>query len=295
MENNLVKASKKLAELDFNMSFGGIEVNVFWFRAMCLCTGDVIQRHSHSSYEFHIVKSGACRVVLDDGEYDVKSGEMYITPPGIFHKQVSCGDTDYVEYCLNCDIKKNEFATAEDLLIYNTYKNMTFAISENGKPTELLFEKAFGQAINTPFAYYKNIQHIIFLIINSVASAISPSDGSKYDVTEKSDFNLARFKEIKRYIIDNLSVTVKVSEIAKIMYLSEKQIGRIIKQYTDKSTKEYILSLKHEKAKEYLKYSENSVSTIAEKLGFSSVQAFVTFFSKREGYTPYVFRKNVHR
>ena len=59
------------------------------------------------------------------------------------------------------------------------------------------------------------------------------------------------------------------------------------------NAKEYILSLRHEKAKEYLKYSDLSISAISEKLGFSSVQYFVSFFQKREGYTPLIFRKNM--
>lgn len=86
---------------------------------------------------------------------------------------------------------------------------------------------------------------------------------------------------------------MKISDIAKIMYLSEKQIGRIVKQCTGRTAKDYILYLRHEKAKDYLKYSEYSISDIAEMMGFSSVAHFVSDFEKREGYTPLVFRKNV--
>ena len=75
------------------------------------------------------------------------------------------------------------------------------------------------------------------------------------------------------------------------MYLSEKQIGIIAKKCTGRTAKDYILYLRHEKSKDYLKNSECSISDIAEIMGFSSVAHFVSDFEKREGYTPSVFRK----
>ena len=81
MEQELFKASQKLNKLDFNISFEGLSVSVFWFRAMILSENKIISRHRHSSFEFHAVKEGACRVILDGGEYIFNAGEMYIMPP----------------------------------------------------------------------------------------------------------------------------------------------------------------------------------------------------------------------
>lgn len=293
MDSMLIRASQKLAEYDFNITFDGININVFWFRAMSMKPGIIISRHRHSSFEFHVVKDGACRVILDDGECTVHKGQMYITPPSVFHEQHSCGKKDYLEYCLNFDIKQNDNPDTEGQAVYSVYKNMPFTIADNSTDIEELFEMAFKEAAELRLGYYSNIKHLVFLIINSAAAAAAPDVESIRHEAEKSNFNNFRFKKIERYIIDNLSANVKIGDIAKIMFLSEKQVGRIIKYYTDKSTKEYILSLKHEKAKEYLKYSDLSVSAVAELLGFSSVQYFVSFFHKREGYTPLIFRKNM--
>ncbi len=42
--------------------FEGLFIDVKWFRAMDLKQGDKVSMHSHKSYEFHIVKNGACTV-----------------------------------------------------------------------------------------------------------------------------------------------------------------------------------------------------------------------------------------
>lgn len=293
MDSILIPASQRLAEYDFNMTFDGININVLWFRAMSLKSGNIISRHRHSSFEFHVVKDGACRVILDDGECTVQKGQMYITPPSVFHEQQSCGSTDYLEYCINFDIKQDGTPDTEGQTVYSVYKNMPFTMADNSKNIEELFELAFKKAAEPRLGSYSDIKHLIFMIINAAAETASPKSEVSHNSVKKNDSNALRFKKIERYIIDNLSACVKVSDIAKIMFLSEKQIGRIIKYYTGKSAKEYILSLRHEKAKEYLKYSDLSISAISEKLSFSSVQYFVSFFLKREGYTPLIFRKNM--
>ena len=293
MEQELFKASQKLNKLDFNISFEGISVSVFWFRAMILSENKIISRHRHSSFEFHAVKEGACRVILDDGEYIFNAGEMYITPPGVFHEQIVCPGTDYVEYSLNFDIREDVGISAEEKRICKIYKNMPFSVIYNTEEFEMLFEMAYKKMKDMRIGYYNDLKHIILLIINSAAAAISENSECSYEVPQKYDLTDLRFEKIDRYIKDNLTSRVKISDIAKIMYLSEKQIGRIVKKCTGRTAKEYILYLRHEKSKDYLKNSECSISDIAEIMGFSSVAHFVSDFEKREGYTPFVFRKSV--
>lgn len=293
MEKELFKASQKLNKLDFNISFEGISVNVFWFRAMIMHEGSIISRHRHSSFEFHVVKEGACRVILDDGEYIVNAGEMYITPPGVFHEQIVCPGADYVEYSLNFDIKEDVGISEEEKRICKIYKNMPFAIIYNTEELEMLFEMAYKKMKDMSIGYYNDLKHIILIIINTAAAAVSENSECSYEVPQKNDLTDLRFEKIDRYIKDNLTSRVKISDIAKIMYFSEKQIGRIVKKCTGRTAKDYILYLRHEKSKDYLKHSERSISDIAEIMGFSSVAHFVSDFKKREGYTPLVFRKSV--
>ena len=292
LEEKLQKASRNLSRIDFNMCYDGIRVNVYWLRAMFLAPGARILRHRHSSHEFHIVKSGSCRVILDGSEHTFSAGQMYITPPGVFHEQVSCSDDGYLEYGLHCEIKADSDIMPEQQEILEIYKNMEFAAIDDSKYIEHLFELIFEQAYNMELGYYSGIKHIICLIINAAAASLSDTGRPKVVYEEKNNLSNLRFKEIDKYILDNLSSAMKVSDISKYTYLSEKQIGRIIKARTGMGSKDYILSLLHQKAKHYLKYSEYSVGEIAERLGFSSSAYFCAFFEKLEGYTPSEFRKN---
>lgn len=73
------------------------------------------------------------------------------------------------------------------------------------------------------------------------------------------------------------------------MYLSEKQIGIIAKKCTGRTAKDYILYLRHEKSKDYLKCSELSISDIAELMGFSSVDILFLILKKEKVIHPSFF------
>lgn len=294
MKEKYISASKKLSELDFNLSYDGISVKVYWFRVMQMKPGDIVFRHTHSSCEFHIVKEGSCTVVTDDGEYEMSAGMTYITPPGVFHEQI-CGADGYAEYCLNCGIDRADGGGTEAERVVCFYRDIPFTVIKDTKRMENLFELALNEADEMCVGYYSGISHIIFLIVTLTAAHQLGSEEGEHSGHKKPSYDFVRFERIKRYIDDNICTGVRVSDIAQLMFLSEKQISRIIKHCCGYSAKEYILSRRHEKAKEFLKYTDKSISEIAEQLGFSSVQYFVCAFERREGETPLKFRKSVRK
>lgn len=294
MKEKYISASKKLSELDFNLSYDGISVNVYWFRAMQMTPGAVVSRHTHSSCEFHIVTEGSCMVITDEGSYEVSAGMTYITPPGVFHEQI-CGADGYTEYCLNCAIGRADGNDTEAERIACFYRDIPFTVIENTQRLEKLFELALDEATELCVGYYSGISHIIFLIVNLVAAHQLGKQEDGHDGHIKPSYDFVRFERIKRYIDDNICTTIRVGDIARLLFLSEKQINRIIKRCCGCSAREYILSRRHEKAKEFLKYTDKSISEIAEQMEFSSVQYFVHAFEQKEGEPPLQFRKSVRK
>ena len=99
MNFDIMKAYSRLSELDLKITSGNLGINVLWFRAMQCSMDAVIERHTHSTFEFHFVNAGSSRVELDNGGFTVQAGEFYLTKPGIYHRQHNC--TGYVEFSLN--------------------------------------------------------------------------------------------------------------------------------------------------------------------------------------------------
>ena len=74
-----------------------------------------------------------------------------------------------------------------------------------------------------------------------------------------------------------------VSEYADLLYKSPKTLSNLFKKYGNITPQQYIQNRIMLEARRLLTYTEQSVSAISFELGFSDLQAFSRFFSKKKG------------
>ena len=97
--------------------------------------------------------------------------------------------------------------------------------------------------------------------------------------------------EAQLYINAHIEEKITVNMLAKKYHFSEKHFRHLFSKVIGISPKKYIETVKLEYAFELLKNSTLTVSEIAEKLEFSSVRHFVTYFKKAYQITPSKCRK----
>ena len=292
---DLEKASKSLCELDINYNFEGMGINVSWFRAMTLSGNWHIDRHMHSSFEFHFIIEGSCEVITDTYKFTVSKGDFYLTAPGVFHEQRSINEKPMVEYCLNCDLVCTSDCSKELLNVLNTLTNSPCcAYSDDCYIScSKLFEYALEQAYSENLGFYSSIKSIIPLILFNAADKMKQNKLYDIAVPRKNSSNKFRMSQIDRFINDNISTPISTAAIAAYMHLSQKQVCRIISWERNMSTKEYVNSIKLKRAKELLKNSNYHIKKISAALGFSSEYYFSQFFKNMEGYPPAIYRENI--
>lgn len=96
--------------------------------------------------------------------------------------------------------------------------------------------------------------------------------------------------QIKEYIQNNLKEDLTRSNLAKQVFLSEDYISKIFIKEVGMSLPSYITELRMKKAREYLRNSDDSVSEIALKVGYSNFSYFSKSFKDCYGYTPNEYR-----
>ncbi len=109
-------------------------------------------------------------------------------------------------------------------------------------------------------------------------------------------------EQIKNLIIDLVS-TGKIATIDKnLSTLIEEKTGKeyhylsaLFSATEGLTIAKYLILQKIEKAKEYLSYDEESLATIAKKLGYSSVNHFSNQFKEMTGFPPSDFREQSPR
>ena len=97
---------------------------------------------------------------------------------------------------------------------------------------------------------------------------------------------------VMEYIDKNLDQELSRSVLAKKVYLSEDYVSKLFKAKTGMSLPNYIAMKRIEKAKEYLRHSNLTVSKIALEVGYNNFSYFSKTFRDIAGMTPNEYRND---
>lgn len=93
------------------------------------------------------------------------------------------------------------------------------------------------------------------------------------------------------FIENNYPNKITLYTLATSAHVSESTCLRDFHQYLKQSPYQYLNNYRLEQAARFLKNSDYSISTIAEKVGFNSASYFSAIFNKKTGLMPKEYRK----
>ncbi len=97
-------------------------------------------------------------------------------------------------------------------------------------------------------------------------------------------------QNIKNYICENLSFDLNMAELASAFGYSQKHLGRLFKQRTGQTVKEYSNRVRILQAKDMLSETTLAVADIAFRVGFNNITYFDRLFYKAVGMSPRAYR-----
>ena len=105
-------------------------------------------------------------------------------------------------------------------------------------------------------------------------------------------------EKIKTLIIEKINNENGQQEVNWSSYLSDRMgmdyhyLSHVFSEISSSTIEKFIIIKKIEKVKEFLRYDELTISEIAWKYGYSSVQALSNQFKKVTGMTPSEYKKS---
>lgn len=253
--------------------------------------------HSHNFVEIACVIQGQCTNYILEQQLEMKQGDICIIAPGTKHA-ISAFSDDCLMF--NILLRTSTFETAffgvlsgndflSDFFMHTLYSSNRhpYLLFRSGNDAELLNYIGFAHQEFRRNRQYKNRMLIsiidaffITLLRNQGANVIlpdTPSDGDENTIL------------ILKYIQEHYT-TVTLTELATFFNYSERQIQRIIKGSTGVSFSENIQKLKLRQATNLLRDKNQSISAIAEELGFCDPGTFRNVFKKYYNMTPTEYR-----
>lgn len=108
---------------------------------------------------------------------------------------------------------------------------------------------------------------------------------------EQSEVNV--LNQIIEYIHEHYDQDISLSELAEKFHMNYSYLSWYFKHRTNENLTAYINKIRIEKAKELLRYTDDTISQISAKIGFSEHNYFSKVFKKFTGITPVEYR-NTH-
>lgn len=275
-------------EFSFGFELGCLHVAPVHVRIEQLPPVIAAHRHSNVSYEIHYTQSGQGDVTIDGKTRGVGPDTLYVTGPGIEHAQRSDAHTPIIEYCLylNCELSPR---AGEDP--FYRFAQTHFWMGEDGGRVYPLLEKLIGEGRRPqPGAREMAealLRQIIVLLMRMYRQEAAPVPFH----TRVPVLTRAGLMPIIEDAFFYRHRTLTLSDLASLLNLSQRQTQRLLRDNFGKTFSQKLTDARMAAASQLLTGTDLSVTEIAERSGYSSIEHFSAAFHRQMGCSPREYRK----
>lgn len=257
--------------------------------------------HSHDYIELCFVYSGEIKQIIDKKEINLVKGEMVLLDMNVKHKIYAANEKDIG---INILIKKEFFDSIFMSQLSNNNIIFNFiikAIYQSKKSKQFLYfrtsqnDNIFNIMTKILIEYYDpKISMDVVLRSYMVLLFIEILRDYRQNLEEKiaDEIDYSINGEIIKFINENYK-DITLKKIANHFNFNVDYMGKLIKQISGKKFTSLIRDKKLEEAAYLLENTDDSVTEIVNKIGYSNISYFYKQFKQKFKGTPDEYRKNV--
>lgn len=265
-----------MTDIDFHCNekdnFGhGYSVRAFSY------TDYSIPLHSHDFYEINIILSGVGSHCIENCQFKVSIGDVYIIPPNVAHAYCDTENLEVYHILLKQDFvnsnreESNSVAGFLKLMEIEPFLRSNFekSLFVNLSPTQMRIMKSDIAIIDDFGSYgwsthhalkYHTVWKILYWL-----SGILNEQSNELKIRNKYEFQILKSLE---FIHSNYHEKITVDLLCKKAFLSRSTFLRYFEKMSGVSPVEYLNRYRCQKALELLENSNSSKTEIAHLCGF---------------------------
>ena len=242
--------------------------------------------HTHESYEFLIPLSDMPNTAVEKRLTNFEKNKLFP-----LNSEQSHGPIKEIEGCklLGFQIDKDTFNDISQSLCKKTnvtFENKSFMIGNEIYGLLDMFMKETRNIQTGSDFIQQNIVNILAADILRQINSNIPKLVLEKNYCERENINRAI-----SYLREEYNNDFSLEDVARIANLSQFHFIRTFKSITGKTPYDYLLDVKIEKSKEFLKLKKYSITDICFMCGFNNLGHFSSVFKKRVGLLPSQYRK----
>lgn len=246
--------------------------------------------HNHFNYEIIFVEKGDILFETETSKDILSDNSIVLIPKNSLHLLRFEPHCKY--YAIGFSYKITQL---KDKLL-DSFEKFDPLFNSGIIVQQLKSNNVFSRLVLEISDYLKNTRTFSYLIIQSLLQQFmlhlyeclgNTASAQSNDIQIVSNFSFALNQKI-----NNVRDNSKLKDIAKELFISERQLSRIIKKQYGVSFTERKHQLRVESAKQLLKTTNLSIEKISEHVAFYDTATFIKQFTKRVGISPAQYREN---
>lgn len=253
------------------------------------------EEHMHASYELLYCKSGSGMQFVKNSGHGYDSHSVFLFAPFVRHAHISDERKTEVRYSIR-------FALARAQAEHNPYVLTAFQyLKEKGyhhfvadDTVQYLIEKIAAVITEGPSCTDLLLSGLFSALFSYVLRSVyfaknGQKEGAPVALLEDS-VNSRKF--LIDFFFDHLmDGDARMEDLCRQVHLSPSQLNRVIKETFGTTFKQKLIEVRLCYAKYFLKFSNLSISEIAQRTNFSEDSNFSLFFKQHCGMSPTQFRR----
>lgn len=246
--------------------------------------------HRHSFHEICYVLDGEGEYEDEEISYKLESGSLFASLPGHWHQIRSRTGLRLF------------FVAFEVVTVAASPEAIQYEAELLGSPspvvaspegvTALLWRALYQHVLLNQADGEPQTNGLCALLLQSFPATFGRQEGAPVTKAKASSRSRSHLVQLaKRYIRDNLSGSLRLSDVSAYLNISERHLTRIFKEELGQSLVDYVTRERMYNAEGLLKTTLCSVKEIADLTGYQSVHYFTRVFSDRYGMPPAEYRK----
>lgn len=243
-----------------------------------LCPDWSRKEHTRRRDCMYLILEGQGKITIHGKEIFPKKNDMVLLPKGSRVSLYSENETCYNKYW--CDF----IAKLDSQSLFSVIDFPYLVHLDNINYVKSLFDRLDELHLKTDIASALLIKATLTELLSIFLQNSSDRNNDKVKENRFADNAVA-------FIQKNLNKKLSIAEMAHTLQYNEKYFIEIFKNYFGTTPAKYVKTMRLEKSKRELLYTDLSISYIANQIGYSTVPKFSCDFREYTGFTPTEFRK----
>lgn len=252
--------------------------------------GYVVGEHKQFCYEISYIVSGRGSFYMNKEKYTIQAGDIILNLPEELHDcRADQGQPFryfYVGFYFDIDLDEDHIYFPIKKMFDQTQK----CVEQNKQGIDVPFMGIFNEFINLKGFSWSMIESYLRQIIVLTHRSLFDSLSASYSPGMKSEESKNIVYEVINYIDINWHQITDLTQISNEMNYSYSYLSHIFSKEAGMTMINYYNHKRFEKAVEWLKEGEFTVTQIAEKLQYQSIHTFSKAFRKKFGISPTVYQ-----